>query len=890
MFSRILLIGLAFFVFSCPLNPVCAQDIFGEDGDIDLFLDETPVWDEPVTPSQRPAQPQSAPNTGVRRLPLSLVPDNPAEIPAQESLDLLDRAEAAFAVDRDITPLEMLQSVALLIRHGNENQTRPFIRSLLIRFLKTDASPKELFEIADQLGASVLVGILAQSGIAPHNEQAVDRILEGYYAHLNDKDPVEAALLWRDLETPEELIFAANQLSKAGRVEIAGRLLKQFLAAEATPQQLAEINKKLGTADIVRILTEPELQPVGQLAAKRIVEGTEAFLKANPPGSVAQNLQTINDAAGNPSQITSGLSAIWQGNETAIEELIEILCTTQNDEELAQVESVLRSFGRTGLDAVAVMLESGDTQRVNRCAKFLYARVPNEEAFLFYPALFDERLEEAVRAQVAYYVEKLTGRVPTAEQAARELKKVALEYAGRDRVMMIDSEDHSTLWVLSGNKPELLRLPVFDAIRAKTLQFAEQAWKIAPNQQDIRVFRYAATFEKNVHDSGLDQPVVARLAQPLSVADLDAILSEAMRLGWTGAGIAAAELLGEIGDADAVLFSNTGRPRPLVVATQYNDRRIRFAATAAVMKLGPTAPYLGSSYVSDSLVWFAGSEGKRTAIIGCPKIADAMFLSGLLHSLGYTTKIATKSDDVLKEAVASPDVELVLIDWRLSSPIVPVFAQRMENDARTHEIPIAVISGNEEILRATPIEKPLPLMSKLERSISKTSLELSLAVVLPHPQDQEATRFIIERLRYLTGANEVPAEIRLEQAKQSLRWLTAIVRDQPEIYRVENLEMLAQYAAYSPVLAEEGLPLVAQIRSNSAQQMLVEIATLKNIPFNVRETAATAFEASVQKHGILIRGNQVKRLLDSLAFQYELESPDPIDDALVRVIESRIAR
>ena len=884
-------------------NPACAQDIFGDEAiETESIFDEIPGFNEPTAPV-KPALPQPTFDASGRRLPIGIVPNNPVEIPAQQSLDLLDKAEAAIAADRKITPLEIIQSVSLLIRHGNEQQTRPFIRSLLTKFQQAEISEQELFEIADQVGASSLAGILAQSGLAPLNEQAVDRILGGYYAHLNEKDAAEAVLLWKDLKTPEELIFAANQLSKGGRIEIAGRLLKQFLAADATNEQLAEINKKLGTADVVRILTEPKLQPHGQLVAQRIIEGTEAFLKANPPGSATQNLQAVRDAAGDKSQIASGLSAIWKGNNASIEELIEALGTAQNEEEIVQVESILKSFGRESVEAAAVVLESGDTQKVNRCAKFLYSWIPNEEAFVFYPALFDERVDEQVRSQIAYYVEKLVGRVPTAEQAAAQLKKIATEYSGKDRFLQVDSEGDSTLWILgSANKPQCVRLPVLDAIRLKTLQFAEQACRIAPNQEEFRTFCDAARLEKLVHLSDLDQSSATRISQLKttfqypSIAELDAILTEAMRYGWTGAGIAAAELLGETGDADAVLFpvshvrNVAGRPRALVMATQYNDRRIRFAATAAVMKLNPDRPYPGSSYVSQSLVWFAGSEGKRTVIVGTPKIADAMKLSGFLRSLGYTAKIATRSDEVLREAAGSPDVELVLIDWKLASPIVPVFAQRMENDARTREIPIAVISGDEKTLQATPIEKPLPLMSKLERSISKTSLEHSLAVVLPHPQDLESTEFIVRRLRYLTGANEIPAGIRLEQSRQSLRWLTTIVRDNPRLYRVENLEVLARYAAYSPVLTAEGLPLVSQIRSNSAQQMLIDIATLKSIPVPVRQTAAAAFEESVQKHGVLIRGNQVKRLVDSLAAQYDQESPDPIDDALVKTIENRIAR
>ncbi len=908
MYYRILLIVLSLCLLTVWADRLHAQDIFGDDTEESesSFDEPSPFQEEPL-PTNQPApqkpQPQQSFDSSGRRLSVDLVPETHAEIPTDEAMNLLDKAEAALTVDREITPLETMKSVSLLIKHGNEQQTLPLIKTFLEQFQKTKVSQKELYEIADQLGASNLAAILAQTGLAPLNEQVVDRILDGYYTHLNDKDAVEAVLLWRDLKTPEELIFTANQLSKSGRLEIASRVLKQFLSAEATPDQLAAINKKLGTEDVIRLMTEPSLQPQGQLAAKRIVDGTEAFLKANPPESVAQGLKEIQDAGGDKSVIHRGLSVIWQGSDTSIEELIEILCTTTNDDERAQVETVLKSFGRHAREATAVLLESGDSKRVDRCAKFLYSWIPAEDAFVFFSALFDDRLDESTRKQIGYYVQKLIGRLPSAEQAALALAKVAKEYAGKDRPLLIDSENMSTLWI-SGptGKPQLVRLPVLDAIRLKTLLMVEQAYKIAPHLNGIALLRFAAKFEKIVYDSGLDQtpqsriPILRETASGLSVAELDSILAEALRNGWTGAGLAAAELLGETGDADAVLFpvsviqNQTVRPRMLVFATQCNDRRVRFAATASVMKLAPNRPYPGSSFVSDALTWFAGAEGKRTAVVCCPKIADAMELSGSLSALGFATKIATRSDDALKEAVSSPDVELVLIDWRCGQPIVPVFAQRMENDSRTHEIPIAVISADEEILQATPIEKPLPLMSKLERSISGTSLEHSLAVVLPFPQDREATDFIVQRVRELTGVQEVPAPIRLEQARQSLRWLTANMQDHPKLYRVENLEMLARNAAHSPILAEEGLPLLALIRSNTAQNALVEIATLKSFPEPTREKAAQAFAESVRKHRVLIRGNQVQRLLDALAIQYEQESPDPIYDMLVKTIEKQVVR
>lgn len=538
-----------------------------------------------------------------------------------------------------------------------------------------------------------------------------------------------------------------------------------------------------------------------------------------------------------------------------------------------------------------------------RCARLLYSRIARDEVYLLYPALFNPSLKEQEKESVADCIRKITNRVPDREAAALELHRIAVQYVDRDRIVPIDAEGFTTLWIREKSTGELrlVKMPAMRGISTQFARFAEEAYRIAPELARVKTLHYTACFEQITgeldpdRDFDLDSTEISQIANSLSLEELEDVLQESLQRDCTGAGIVSATLLGNLGTAESVVYLKEGAtrrgarilPRILVQATQSKNRRIRFAATEAVMKLNPMKAYPGSSLVSDSLSWFAKGEGRKTAIIASPHIDDAMKLSGSLIALGYTTKIATTNTEAMREALASPDVRLVIVDWNCTRPIIPEFAQKMRSDSRTHEIPIAVIARDEQVLKTTPITKPLPLSSKFERSVSSTMFADSIAMILPYPQDDSQTAFVVGELLRMSGVEEVPDERRLEQSKKALRWLAGITRGLPRLYRIENLEALATDSAYSPALHREGIELAAQMQSNRMQVLLVNIATTPNLPASFRDTAGNAFAQSVQKHGILIRGQQIGLLVKTLSRQYEEERPDPVLESIVRTIEQK---
>ena len=74
---------------------------------------------------------------------------------------------------------------------------------------------------------------------------------------------------------------------------------------------------------------------------------------------------------------------------------------------------------------------------------------------------------------------------------------------------------------------------------------------------------------------------------------VEQVLIDATRLDLNGAAMAAAEVLGEIGDPTLLTDDQGGHPRPLTGAGTPNPR-VRLAAARAIMQIDPHQPYPGA--------------------------------------------------------------------------------------------------------------------------------------------------------------------------------------------------------------------------------------------------------------------------------------------------------
>jgi hypothetical protein len=341
---------------------------------------------------------------------------------------------------------------------------------------------------------------------------------------------------------------------------------------------------------------------------------------------------------------------------------------------------------------------------------------------------------------------------------------------------------------------------------------------------------------------------------------------------------------GKQGNTD-ILKSTNGKPRTLVQATVTKDRRVRFAVLEAIMSLTPTEPFAGSSLVADTLVWFSKSDGESVLLSGAPQMAAANQTASLLLGLGYTTDVAVSCRELFARAAASPDVEVVVVDARMTNPPVAEFVQAMWQDARTCEIPIAVLTGDERELR----------VGARRAAKTQATYKNSLSLNYPRLASAESAQWVVEDLLDKTGANPLSPAIRLEQAKQSLVWLREIkeaeLKTGQKIYHFDDFDSVVLDAMRSDRRLKEGLELAAVVKSPAVQSALYDWAANGLYPIELRQLAAQAFEQSVERFGVLLRGQQVHQMYDRYNHsEHEPKESQELLSRLIDVVKEKVKR
>jgi CheY-like chemotaxis protein len=328
----------------------------------------------------------------------------------------------------------------------------------------------------------------------------------------------------------------------------------------------------------------------------------------------------------------------------------------------------------------------------------------------------------------------------------------------------------------------------------------------------------------------------------------------------------------------------------LAKTTVAKDRRLRFTALQSVMNLKPSEPYAGSSLVAETLLWFAKSNGERVIVTVHPKISIAGRIGSYFMHLGYKHTIASTCRDALKAAADSPDIELLVIDEMTGQPPIADFFAAMQNDCRTAEIPVAVLTSDKDKLKRK-IEQLKLNNDAAEDNVSLSLPGYPLVRMYPWLTNEQAARWVCGDVVTKTRYEPVPPKERLEQARQALLWLKEIVEAQQQgskIYHFDDLESAVLDAVHSNARLPEGLDLAASLKSELMQKTIYDIAANAANAMPVRSTAAAAFERSVETHGVLLRGKNVQALYDRYsASGHEPKESQELLRRIIGVVENK---
>lgn len=704
-------------------------------------------------------------------------------------------------------------------------------------------------------------------------------------------DPAVDFIVKSNPTTPAELFYAVKSLDALGRPDLAAPLMKKLIELKPDEATLADLVNEYGGAAFMRLATKKEFGPD---AAQFVREAMEAAAKqARDPERLAALIEQLKAP-----EVRKRLEAIVQlklGREAAAAALIAVLADADRADEHPQIRAALPALGADALGPLIGALQAEDVNlRASVCEVLGDLEEQRAVPYLQVPALSAQSPDEVRTAARAALV-KLVRRVPTFSDAAANMYTTARPLyenpsaASPNAIARWNYDTQMKQVALEELPPEVNAL-------ATAADLAGGARELLPDEINIRRLYLASLLEAASYREGLDKPLPNDRGSEAAdvgaegVAAVEDLLEHAVRTDHPVAAAAAARILGD-SNQPGVLYRGTaqGRPSVLARAAQHKNRRVRFAAVEAILKLKPADPFPGSSAVTNSLAFFAGSIGAPRAIVADVRASEASRLAGLLMEIGYEADVATDARTVLSLAIRAPDYELILLDMTLAEPTSGELIQRLRRDSRTATVPIGLVCDSDALGRAeilsrretltSPIIRPAdPIIEDLQQVAffysekykfidrgRKTGLTTFLTpwnVNQPAPTARDGLEFQTGQLLSRAGQSAVSLAERHEQAARALEWLAELSSRPGGFYDLRRVEEAAGAALSMGDLSENAGRVLANLGTNRGQRALVDRASRATLPLAARQAAAKSFEDSVKRHGTLLTTGEVLQQYD----------------------------
>lgn len=656
------------------------------------------------------------------------------------------------------------------------------------------------------------------------------------------------AVIARDPKEPHELVRAVTILLDLDEPDLAKGYLTRLRAIELDDPALAQLVKQLGTGPFVKIAGAKVLAPDGQELADRAIRA--ATSQARNPERLARLVGQLGDAS--VAVQRRAAAELLDAHEYAVAPLLTALRDRQQKAKAARAREVLVALGVDAIRPLIGALEIPD--EVTRLAAIdALAVLGAGEAAPYLVGLAASRASSKEVAQAAEgALVDIHGKSPTFEEAVKFLTREANEILSGQRPLRTNVDGHVELWEWDAEKRLLVPVayPLERARAVMVFRLASDLHALAPNDDEARRLYLISMLQAEAYRVGLDNAlpqgegtVVAEAAK-LGVEAIEDALHQAMGKGYSPAATAAAQILGEIGTLD-MLARGGARPAPLVDALRHADRRLRFAATAAVVKLQPATSFTGSSHLTDALVYFATSVGERRALVAFPNLQTAQTLAGLVNALGYETDTATNGREAFLNVSRRGDYELIVLSSRLDHVPLNPLLQDLRKHPPTAQTPIVLLAEEDELPR-------LQLIADEDR--------LTTAVL--RPRDLEGMRYAADQAMERAGDRIVPPAVRERQAKQALIWIAELAAESPKVFDFRSRERELAAALNVPALGPLAADVLAGMGTHFSQQALLGIANRNSHPLSNRQAAAAAFGESVRRYGVRLTRAEILKQYD----------------------------
>jgi hypothetical protein len=566
-------------------------------------------------------------------------------------------------------------------------------------------------------------------------------------------------------KTPRDSVQAILWLIDLGRPELAKPILAELAKLPVTDAQRVAIVEEFGSHGMLHLArASKELGPEAAAFSEACMAAASAA--ANDPQRIAGLVKQLS----NPSS--------------------EVRTAARND------------LAATGQVGAAAALEALAREADPQCRAMLLQAIE-----LMHPLVDDPLVamlstdDPQLRADVARLLQRLA--VPQAAPllandpaAAERAVKMAIDRHKRGvPPFTVGSDNQVEMWQWDDATKALsgARVPSEEAQIAWISRLADELASKHPASPAAQLHALVLRLEATglLGGKSNSSPINAAALAKADPQELNAALAMAFESNYSRAARVLAEALGASRDPGMLLTAN-GKPSPLAAALESPDRRVRFAALAAIMAIDPRTPYPGASRVPDTLAWFAGSTGERQAVVAMPTIARAGDLAGQLAAHQLVAAAANRGREAVDLARTMPDLELVLIDMNILLPEIRQAIYELRISPSTGDVPIALLAAD----------------GRLEAA-QRLADEHTRVLAFSRPHTPEALATIVDALRRLTARDEVPPAERMAQAEQAQKWLGAIADGSRPFYTFRRAGVRTPVRPYPPTPSVPPNPPVA---------------------------------------------------------------------------------
>jgi hypothetical protein len=674
--------------------------------------------------------------------------------------------------------------------------------------------------------------------------------------------------------TPVELVTAARQVLDYGRADEAKRYLTKLLEAKADDAALAAVVRQLGADVVVRLQHAPDAQPEGAQAARLILDAAHRY--ATDAARLAEVTRQLSvDSAATR---VAAIKDLAHAGPAAVPPLLDVLKNEVRKAEHPQVIAALVKLrGDTEGPLVAALSTKDDALQGLVIVALGEMRSRQALPLLIRPA-FDAKAPATLRATAQEALQRTLGAMPSREESVAYLRKRVKDLLAGQWLTKPDYEGNVSLWQWDAriSLPVLVKQLPDDAAVSLAARIADDLAALAEENAAIERLRWRARLDAAQREAGLANPLPAELVEEAKAGGLQAInevLDQALEAREIPAAIAAARLLGELGD-DRLLVPTTSEGSPLTRALRFSDRRVRFAAIEAIGRIDPTESYLGAGWLVEGLGNSIATQGMRRILVAAVNEREGQALVGLMAQLGFEADMFRVGWRAFEAAAHNADYEAVLIADTIDHPAAGELVQWLRRDYRTAALPIGLIAWGE----------------RLDRTAFRWEHEPRM-VVMPMLYDADSAAFYLQRLLATMGRHQTTGDERLEQAAVSLSIVARMLANVNKypFYDVRRLEPVCLNALTAPRLAEPAAQALAGLGSHPAQRALVDFASRRQYQLVDRQAAAAAFEVAVKDFGLNLTTTDIARQFDR--FEQAADQPEESRQILgqtLDVIRSRL--